>query len=77
MLYLNITLFTQLRNLFYYFFHFVIHYSYRAQLLDYRLLSPSFSASAAYRSRLGKRQQKKPAPQSYLEVKALACPKQR
>lgn len=37
--------------------------------------SNSFSASAAYRSRLGKRQQKKPAPQSYLEVKALACPK--
>lgn len=42
MLYLNITLFTQLRNLFYYFFHFVIHYSYRAQLLDYRLLYKLF-----------------------------------
>lgn len=58
MLYLNITLFTQLRNLFYYFFHFVIHYSYRAQLLDYRLFSPSFSASAASLA-LGKKATKK------------------
>ena len=40
----------------------------------FRLLSLKAFRLPLHRSRWGRRQQKKPAPQSYLEVKALALP---